>query len=72
MYEQETLFEIFPEEKEGEIEKTEIEHFQMAFDRNKKKDFLIKCEFLMPILKEDNYTTLITKLVEEEYAKHQS
>mgnify|MGYP003112425951 CR=1 FL=1 len=72
MYEQETLFDMFPEEKTGEIEKTEIEHLQLAFDKNKKMEFLKNCEKLLPILKLDNYTELISKLVKEKYEDYKS
>mgnify|MGYP003133189560 FL=1 len=72
MQEQETLFDIFPDEKTGEIEQTDIESWKISFAKNEKKQFLIKLEFLLSVYKIDNYTDLLIKIIKKEYEKHKS
>ena len=38
-YEQSALFDMTPNEKHGEIDKTKIEYLQLAFDMGDKKTF---------------------------------
>ena len=65
MIEQETLFDLTPEEKHGEIEEIDIEYVQVAMEKKDKKGFYIMCE---EIIKKgqtgaDNYSDLIYNLI---------
>ena len=68
MLNQETLFDLTPEENKEEIQLTEIEFLQLAFSGNKKKKFIIMMEKLMK--SNEVYPEYLYKLVKEIYEKN--
>ena len=72
MVEQGALFDLTPEEKHGEIEKTHIEYFQLAFSDGEKKEILSDLEYLLKYYNYDNYSDYIIMLIRNEYEKIKS
>lgn len=70
--EQSTLFDMTPDEKFGNIDKTKIEYVQLAFELGDKKRFYVMCEELLKVYKLDNYTDLIFKLIKIDYEKNKT
>ncbi len=69
-FNQHTLFDMTPDEKTGEIDKTKIEYVQLAFELGNKKKFYVMCEKLLKIYNLDNYTDLVHEVIKETYEKN--
>ena len=67
MAEQETLFDMTPDENTGKIEQTEIEYLLLAFSDNKKKEIIMMIEKILDKYNYDVYPDLIFYLVKEKY-----
>jgi hypothetical protein len=73
MIEQESLFDLSPDEKFGELEDIDIEYIQIAMEREEKKTFYIMCEeiiksgFFEKDSNKNNYSDLIYYLIERKY-----
>tara|TARA_R110000787_G_scaffold54657_1_gene126944 strand:- start:2672 stop:2890 length:219 start_codon:yes stop_codon:yes gene_type:complete len=70
--EQETLFDMTPDENTGQIEETEIEYLQLAFSDNKKKEIIIMMENIIKKTDYEVYPDLLFSLVKGEYEKNNS
>tara|TARA_R100000734_G_scaffold7904_3_gene6308 strand:+ start:4118 stop:4336 length:219 start_codon:yes stop_codon:yes gene_type:complete len=69
MIEQETLFDMSPDENKEMIEDTEIEWLILYFKDNKKKKLTLNIEKLLSVYDLDNHSDLVYKLVEEKIEK---
>ncbi len=70
MLNQETLFDLTPEENKEKIQLTEIEFLQLAFSDNKKKKFIKMMEKLMK--PDEVYPEFLYKLVKELYENNKT
>ena len=71
-YEQSALFDMTPNEKHGEVDKTKIEYLQLAFDMGDKKTFYKMCEDLLRVYKFDNYSDLVFKIIKDKYEENKT
>tara|TARA_R100001510_G_C7458064_1_gene79849 strand:+ start:228 stop:446 length:219 start_codon:yes stop_codon:yes gene_type:complete len=69
MIEQETLFDMSPDENKEMIENSEIEWLILYFKDNKKKKLTLNIEKLLSVYDLDNHSDLVYKLVEEKIEK---
>ena len=65
MIEQETLFDMSPDENKEMIEDTEIEWLILYFKDEKKKKLTLNIEKLLSDYNLDNHSDLVYKLVED-------
>ena len=65
MIEQETLFDMSPDENKEIIEDTEIEWLILYFKDNKKKKLTLNIEKLLSVYNLDNHSDLVYELVKE-------
>lgn len=65
MIEQETLFDMSPDENKEMIEDTEIEWLILYFKDEKKKKLTLNIEKLLSVYNLDNHSDLVYKLVED-------
>ncbi len=72
MVEQETLFDMTPDENNGKIEETEIEYLLLAFADDKKKEMIIMMENIIKKTNYEVYPDLLFSLVKGEYEKNNS
>ena len=72
MAEQEALFDLSPEQHDGEIEQTDIEYMQFSFSDSKKKKLIFYLEKVLLTTDMENYSDLIYKLVKSSYEKIKS
>ena len=72
MAEQEALFDLSPEQHDGEIEQTDIEYMQFSFSDSKKKKLIFYLEKVLLTHDMENYSDLIYKLVKSSYEKIKS
>lgn len=64
------LFDIAPPEKDGELQNTEVEFLIVAFEENKKKEFIKMLERLCEKTKTEVYADLLFKIVKDMYEKN--
>tara|TARA_R100001530_G_C4320549_1_gene155577 strand:- start:2963 stop:3181 length:219 start_codon:yes stop_codon:yes gene_type:complete len=72
MVEQETLFDMTPDENTGGLEQTEIEYLQLAFSDDKKKEIIIMMESIIKQTDYDVYADLLFNLVRDRFEKNNS
>ncbi len=72
MVEQETLFDMTPDENTGELEQTEIEYLQLAFSDDKKKEIIIMMESIIKQTDYEVYADLLFNLVKDKFEKNNS
>ena len=72
MIEQETLFDITPDENTGTIEQTEIEYLLLAFSDNKKKEIIIMMENIIKKTDYEVYPDLLFNLVKDKFEENNS
>tara|TARA_R110002020_G_C16205967_1_gene766636 strand:+ start:160 stop:378 length:219 start_codon:yes stop_codon:yes gene_type:complete len=65
MIEQETLFDMSPDENTEEIENTEIEWLILYFADNKRRKLILNLEMLIKEYNLNNHSDLIYKIIEE-------
>ena len=72
MVEQETLFDMTPDENTGELEQTVIEYLQLAFSDDKKKEIIIMMESIIKQTDYEVYADLLFNLVKDKFEKNNS
>ena len=72
MVEQETLFDMTPDENTGELEQTEIEYLQLAFSDDKKKEIIIMMENIIKKTDYEVYPDLLFNLVKDKFEENNS